>query len=138
MPQFGIKSSERLNTCDERIQRLFKEVVKRFDCTVLEGYRGEFQQNENYRLGKSKVIWPNSKHNSNPSRAIDIAPYPIPDNWGADNRDEYERFKYFAFYVLGMAAAMQIPLRWGGDWDADFDTTDQTFNDLVHFELDGE
>jgi len=31
-----------------------------------------------------------------------------------------------------------IELRWGGDWDRDGDTTDQTFNDLPHFELYGE
>ena len=26
-------------------------------------------------------------------------------------------------------------MRWGGDWDKDFDLDDQTFNDLCHFEL---
>ena len=69
-----------------------------------------------------------SHHNSDPSRAVDVAPYPI--DW-----NDTERFGRFAGFVLGMAAAMGIPLRWGGDWDRDNDTHDQKFNDLVHFEL---
>lgn len=135
MPSFGTKSTKRLEQCDQRIQLLFREVVKRFDCTVLVGHRSEMEQNIAFHSGKSKLAWPKSKHNSYPSRAIDIAPYPIPEEFGAKDRDEYEKFKYFAFYVLGMAAAFNIPLRWGGDWDCDFDTTDQDFNDLLHFEL---
>lgn len=38
-----------------------------------------------------------------------------------------------------MGTADQIGLtgriRWGGDWDRDHDVKDQTFNDLVHFEV---
>jgi len=44
-------------------------------------------------------------------------------------------FYHFAGFVLGIAAVMGIELRWGGDWDMDDDLHDQTFNDLVHFEL---
>ena len=40
---------------------------------------------------------------------------------------------------MGLAKAMSIPLRWGGDWDGDTLLSgrdpDQTFDDLVHFEL---
>ena len=136
MPHFGGISSGRLKTCDARLQVLFSKVVERFDCTVLTGHRGEIEQDLAFEIGTSKLCWPQSKHNQTPSRAIDISPYPIPENWGKGNRDEYEKFKYFAFYVLGMAAALNIPLRWGGDWDSDFDTQDQDFNDLLHFELD--
>ena len=41
----------------------------------------------------------------------------------------------FAGYVQGVAEQLGIKIRWGGDWDSDFDFKDQTFNDLVHFEL---
>ena len=30
---------------------------------------------------------------------------------------------------------MNIKLRWGGDWNDNKDFSDQTFDDLVHFEL---
>ena len=36
------------------------------------------------------------------------------------------------------AKELNITIRWGGDWDMDGDTTDQTFNDLCHWELYGE
>jgi hypothetical protein len=31
---------------------------------------------------------------------------------------------------------MDIPLRWGGDWDSDTEVNDNGFDDLVHFELE--
>ena len=30
---------------------------------------------------------------------------------------------------------MGIDLRWGGDWDRDTEVRDNTFDDLVHFEI---
>jgi hypothetical protein len=41
MPKFGRKSRNQLSTCHEDLQALFEEVVKYFDCSVLEGHRGE-------------------------------------------------------------------------------------------------
>ena len=40
-----------------------------------------------------------------------------------------------AAVVKAVSEELNIPIRWGGDWDRDGDTTDQTFNDLPHFEL---
>ena len=45
MPRFSRKSKGKLNTCDDRLVKLFNEVVKGFDCTVLEGHRGKEKQN---------------------------------------------------------------------------------------------
>ena len=59
MPRFSRRSLSRLETCDERLQKLFKEVVKHFDCTIIEGYRGKEKQNEAYNKGNSKVKFPN-------------------------------------------------------------------------------
>jgi peptidoglycan LD-endopeptidase CwlK len=128
MPSFGKKSMERLKTCDQRLQDLFNEVIKNYDCSVLQGTRTKEEQDEFFRTGKSKVQWPNSKHNSSPSKGIDVSPYPI--DW-----DNTKRFYHFAGYVQGIADQMGIKLRWGGDWDNDFDLDDQSFMDLVHFEL---
>ena len=45
MPRFGKRSRERLATCDERLQKVFNEVINYVDCSVLEGHRGERKQN---------------------------------------------------------------------------------------------
>jgi hypothetical protein len=110
------------------LQLLFSEVIKEFDCTILEGHRGESRQNEMYRTGRSKAKYGESLHNINPSSAIDVAPYPI--DW-----NDRERFTYFAGYVKGKAAALGIKIRWGGDWDGDWQVRDNNFDDLPHFEL---
>ena len=128
MPKFGRTSKKRLVTCEEDLQILFNEVVKHFDCSVLVGYRGRNEQDTAYESGHSKVKWPNGKHNSNPSLAVDVAPYPI--DW-----DDRERFIYFGGFVKGCAYQLGLPLRWGGDWDNDSQLSDNKFDDLVHFAL---
>lgn len=128
MPSFSQRSRARLITCDKRLQDLFEEVVKGFDCIILQGHRGEEEQNRYYAEGKSKLKYPQSKHNKIPSLAVDVAPYPV--NWS-----DKERFYYFAGYVKGIAQFLGIELRWGGDWDSDTHIHDQTFFDLPHFEI---
>ncbi len=127
---FSNKSAKNLDTCDRRLQRLFIEVIRHVDCTIIEGHRGEERQNE-LAMAPSKatqVRWPNSKHNSTPSLAVDVAIYPI--DW-----QDRERQSLFAGYVIGVARGMGMELRWGGDWDRDFYVHDNKFDDLVHFEL---
>ena len=128
MPEFSDRSMERLATCHPDLCSLFLEVVKIFDCTILCGHRTEKEQNRAFAEGNSKLEFPMSKHNSLPSLAVDVAPYPI--DW--NNRD---RFYYFAGYVKGIAKEMHIVLKWGGDWDDDTRVHDQRFFDLPHYEL---
>lgn len=128
MPAFGVASQRQLATCAPQLQTLFNEVVRHWDCQVIEGRRSPEQHKINLASGASRVL--NSKHVTgvNPSQAADVAPYPI--KW-----KDYIRFYAFAGFVIGTAKQMGISVRWGGDWDNDRDFTDQTFNDLVHFEL---
>ena len=128
MPKFGKRSREKLNTCDEDLIALFNEVVKYFDCSVLEGHRGRVLQDKYFKEGKSKLKFPDGRHNKKPSVAVDVVPYPI--DW-----DNIKQFYHFAGYVQGVADQLGIELRWGGDWDMDRDFTDQNFHDLPHFEL---
>ena len=128
MPRFGSRSINRIKTCDQRLQELFYEVVKHFDCTIIEGHRGEERQNKAYNDGKSKVKYPNGKHNQFPSVAVDVAPYPI--DWS-----DRDRFHYFGGFVLGGAKQKGLNIRWGGDWNQDTQTKDNKFDDLVHFEI---
>ena len=128
MPKFGTRSKSRLHTCDERLQDLFEEVVKSFDCSVLEGHRGKEKQNAAYDKGNSKLRYPKGKHNKIPSIAVDVIPYPI--DW-----KDRDRMHYFAGFVLGIAKKKGLKIRWGGDWNMDTHTKDNRFDDLVHFEI---
>ena len=76
----------------------------------------------------TKVQWPDSFHNSLPSMAVDLARYPI--EWG-----DRERQTMFAGFVMGVAAKMKFDIIWGGDWNRDFNVADNTFDDLIHFQL---
>ena len=128
MPYFGRKSKERLNTCDSNLQKVFNEVIKHVDCSVLEGHREKDRQNKLYEEGKTKVKYPNGRHNRQPSSAVDVTPYPV--DW-----KDRERQTLFAGFVIGVASQMGIKLRWGGDWDQDFQVVDNRFDDFPHFEL---
>ncbi|MCF6246905.1 MAG: hypothetical protein L3J69_06035 [Desulfobacula sp.] len=132
MPRYSLKSQDRLNTCHPLIQELFGEVIKEYDCAILEGHRARRRQNQLHKQGKSKVKWPDSTHNELPSMGVDAGPWfkgkGIP--W-----DEPNQFYVFAGFVLSKAKQLKIKIRWGGDWDGDHDVNDQWFKDLGHFEL---
>jgi peptidoglycan LD-endopeptidase CwlK len=127
MPNFSASSLDKLKTCHPDLQKIFNEVIKHYDCTIIQGARSAEEQAELFRQGKSKIA-AGGKHNSTPSMAVDVAPCPI--NWG-----DKMAFYHFAGFVLGVAAAFNINVRWGGDWDGDRNLKNQTFFDLPHFEL---
>ena len=131
MPSFGITSQRRLVTCHPNLRLLCDEVIKDIDIAVICGHRSKEEQDRAYELGRSTVKWPNSKHNSMPSMAVDIGPYPI--NW-----DNLYQWRMFGGYVLWKAECLGINIRWGGDWDRDGDMWDHRFIDMPHFELIGE
>lgn len=126
--QFGPASQQRLDTCHPDLQRLMAEVIRLVDFSVLCGHRDEAEQTRALNTGASKVAWPNSKHNSLPSLAVDIAPYPI--DW-----NNQARFAHLQGVVRGVAHMMGIRIRLGGDWDMDGDITDHKFIDWPHVEL---
>ena len=127
---FGRLSLERLATCATPIQTVMHAVMARqiMDFTIVVGHRGKADQNLAYARGNSKLQWPNSRHNSLPSEAIDIMPHPT--GW-----KRTEPFYLLAGLVLLEAASLDIPLRWGGNWDMDNDLFDNKLTDLAHFEL---
>ena len=132
MPHFSERSLANLNTCHPDIVTVCRVLIKRFDCTILEGLRSHKRQDKLFEQGRTQVKWPNSKHNvtepDDLSMAVDMAPYPI--NW-----KDRERFHYFAGHVIGIAHMIGVTLRWGGDWDRDTEVDDNRFDDLPHFEL---
>jgi len=130
MYHYGATSLSRLESCDERLQAVFNVVIEFMDVKVLEGHRPEDEQDALFYADppRTKVKWPDGKHNPLPSLAIDAVPYPI--NW-----KDRERFTYLAGLVRGIGAMMGYTIRWGGDWDRDGELDDNKFDDLPHFEL---
>ena len=128
MALFSESSEAKLVTCDPRLQTLFRRIVEKYDCIILTGHRGEDDQDRAFRTGHSRLQWPDSPHNKVPAMAVDVAPYPL--NW-----NDHDGFLHFSGYVLGVAATLGVDLRWGGDWNRNHNLKDQTFMDLVHFEL---
>ena len=45
------------------------------------------------------------------------------------------RLTFDGAFVKGIAAMLDIPLRWGGDWNDNTEVKDTGFKDLPHFEL---
>ncbi|WP_063655804.1 hypothetical protein [Aliivibrio fischeri] len=130
MNKFSQQSATRLASCHPQLQKVFTKVLEICDCSILCGHRTEEEQNA-LPSSNTQVRFPNSKHNSVPSKAVDATPYPY-------DEDDRERFSYFAGIVIGVGASMGIAIRWGGDWDRDNELQDNSFDDLMHFELVGE
>ena len=125
---FSETSKVRLSSCHPDLQRLFCEVVVKYDCTILCGFRNEADQNQAFEDGTSTLQWPHGKHNKLPSLAVDAIPFPI--DW-ADHR----RVTHFAGYVQATADRLGIKIRWGGNFNSNNRMNDDKFLDSVHFEL---
>lgn len=121
MPTFGPTSRKHLNDLDSRIQDVLNEAIKHTDFSIIDGHRDMERQNHYFNEGVSKVRWPHSRHNSFPSQAVDIVPYP----GGFENPNA--AFDRMATYVLASASRLEVPLEWGGHWKG--------FPDYAHFEL---
>lgn len=102
MAKFGQKSNTRLSSCTRDIQTIMMEVVKHFDCMIVEGNRTAERQNEHWSKGrkleqlssdptkrdswividKDKIVThkdgyeKKSRHQNYPSDAVDVVPYP--------------------------------------------------------------
>lgn len=120
MPHFSKESQKKLFTCHPFLQEICNELIKETDFTIICGHRDKEAQNEAFAKGASKLKWPKSKHNTKPSKAVDIAPYPI--DW-----NNHVRFYQLAARFKQIAEYKRISITWGGDF--------KKFKDLPHFEL---
>lgn len=146
MNKWGKRSLLHYKTLHPDLQLFADEVLKIHDCSIFQGFRDEETQNKYFENGTSHVIWPNSKHNRNPSLAIDLAPY-IP------NEDPYdmERVLYFAGICRTVADQLYRDnliaheIIWGGTWSTKADAKfmfdvikpngRKGFFDGIHWEL---
>lgn len=129
MAKFGARSLAELRTLDPRLQSILTEVIKYIDFTIICGHRGQAEQDKVYAEKKSKVKWPNSKHNTLPSKAVDIAPYPI------DWNDEV-RFARLMGHIERVAYEQGVKIRLGLDFNRNGRSNDESFLDFPHVELD--
>ena len=141
--QFGNRSKEKLAQCHPDLQLIATESlrVSQVDFGVSEGHRTIEKQQEYFNSGKSKVdgIKIKGKHNHQPSQAFDIYAY-------VSGKPKLSYSKTYLSYLGGVITATAKRLlnegrithkvRWGYNWDSDGEIgTDQTFQDMPHFEL---
>jgi len=134
----------RLNACERDIQTVMHEAIKVVDFSVVFGHRTPEEQFELFKKGRKEVNkkWivdkvedvvtfrdgyeKKSNHNYEPSRAIDIIPYP--SGWKSE-----KEFYYVAGVVMAVAnrllreGRIEKPIKWGGFWE--------NFVDMPHFEI---
>lgn len=136
--KFSDHSIIQLSTLHPDLQTICRYLIQHHDFKIKEGFRDEEAQNKAFAEGKSKLKFPQSKHNSNPSMAMDLLPFVGGRFIGWL---ELGQWRFFAGQVRGWADALYTMgeishrLRWGGDWDSDNDMRNNSFNDLPHFEL---
>jgi peptidoglycan L-alanyl-D-glutamate endopeptidase CwlK len=136
MNHFSEISKQRLSSCHRDLKTLFGNVIQDFDCTIVCGHRDKPDQDKAFAEGKSKLQYPQSKHNHIPSLAVDAAPFIDGKiNWTRD------QLLFFAGYVKSRAdqlfkiGVISHRLRIGADFSGDNDVTDEPFRDEPHFEL---
>jgi peptidoglycan L-alanyl-D-glutamate endopeptidase CwlK len=132
--RFGKASLDRIGTCDTDLQRLAMAALEAspYDFSITCGHRGKEEQDRAVAEGKSKVCWPNGKHNSTPSRAFDFVPFVD----GKADWNNVQAFKDVAHHILMTADQMGLKVRWGGDWNMN-GVEDEKWYDRPHIELKG-
>lgn len=143
---YGKASQAKLATCDDSLRAVAELALEQspYDITIVWGWRGEEIQNALHASGASHKRWPESMHNamkeqpnSSPptrvpwSRALDFAPW-------VNGKIPWKDTHVFAIIAGCFHAAAEqrgVTLRYGGDWDSDGSTTDQTLMDWGHIEL---
>lgn len=94
------------------------------DFAIIDAYRDRQKQNKYFHDGKSKVQFPNSKHNRYPAEAMDLQPY-INGKYSTDPKD-YERLHDVIMTAAHFLGYKNI-IEWGGDW--------KTLKDSPHYQL---
>lgn len=137
MPNWSAKSQAGFDTLHTDLQTLCGAVIIVHDCSILWGHRERAIQNALYAEGKSKLRYPDSKHNGLPSEAVDLIPY----RYGFNPYGDAKYVTYFCGLVLGIGAQlyaegkMSRKIRWGGSWSTDRNKKFASFFDAYHFEI---
>jgi len=120
MYKFSKRSTDNLASCHPDLRKVAHECIKTFDFTVIQGHRGKADQDKAFAEKKSKLKWPNSKHNKTPSLAFDAVPFPL--DW-----NDKKAFDTMGKHMKDAAKKVGVKIIWGGDF--------KSFYDGPHFEL---
>ncbi|QGH74732.1 endolysin [Bacteriophage DSS3_PM1] len=147
--RLGNRSVRNLKGVHPDLIRVVELALTRYtkeDFTVICGMRTRKEQRRLVDKGASKTM--NSRHLPNSqgySRAVDLGWWKNGGvSWKTDNvkafydmdhSADYEGYQAIGVAMKAAAEELNIPLRWGADWDGDGQHTDHTFLDWVHFEL---
>lgn len=129
MARFGQRSLTLLREAHPDLQKVLNEAIKGADFTIIKAYRGKAEQDDAFKRRVSKARFGQSAHNFKPSCAIDFIPYPF-KGW-----EDKAGFKAVADHILATAKKMNVPVRWGADWNMNGKTNDEKFSDSPHIEL---
>lgn len=133
--RFGTISEYNLSSCSPSLQRLMREAIRRapkwLDFAITCGHRNRADQEKAFRDGASKKHWPDSKHNSIPSLAVDVRPA---SPFNAEDWNDKLRFARLIGFIECVAIDLGIPIRVGLDFSGDGRTIDETFVDIPHIE----
>lgn len=121
----GKRSLERLVGVHPDLVRVVKRAIEltNHDFSVIEGLRTLETQRAYVAKGASKTM--NSRHLT--GYAVDLYPVGRPTPW--------DKCPVVAAAMLAAAVELDVAIRWGGDWDMNGDSRDETFYDGPHFEL---
>jgi len=116
MYSYGRRSLENLSQCHPDLKIVLVDLIQLMDVSIIKATRGEDEQMLAYntidkngnRLSNAK--YGESAHNSTPSFAADLVPWPL--DWSA-----HERFAYMAGMLRGIGHARGIELTVGLDWN---------------------
>lgn len=135
--EFDKASKQRLDGAHPLLQKLLVAARSKIAFTIMDSQRGRKAQEAAYKAGNSKATFGNSAHNYTPAVAVDLAPVPL--DWS--NRQSFiDLWNVIGYYNpstkagKGLAKDMQIPIRWGGDWNMNGKWSDDGW-DFPHYEL---
>lgn len=139
---FGERSQKNLKGVHPDLIRVMELALKKseHDFFINEGVRTEARQRDLYAQGRSKpgpkVTWTLvSNHFVNKKtkygHAVDIYKHPF------NAKQTPAVSKAIAKAVMQAADELDIPVRWGGDWDMDGNYFERGESDSPHFELWG-
>jgi len=131
MPSFSETSRRRLLTCDSRLIAVCSDAIAFFDFSVVCGHRSNEEQDILYAQGRitdgpivTHKRGGESIHNTDPSRAVDLAPWVQGRGivW-----DDVGLYHELAGVIRYCGFLRGIDVEWGGNW--------RTFKDRPHFQV---
>lgn len=123
--KLGARSLERLKGVHPDLVKVVKRALEltEYDFSVIEGVRNIETQRAYVEKGVSKTM--NSRHLT--GHAVDLYPVGRPTPW--------DRCHNVAAAMLAAAKELGIHVRWGGDFNENGRSDDESFYDGPHFEL---